>query len=89
MWFLNVPHIAPPVTAFKALLWRLFASVTAGTAVTGSSPFADVADSAYYAGAVKWAVAEGITSGTTASTFSPDAPCTRAQIVTFLYRAEA
>lgn len=61
----------------------------AGTAGTGSNPFTDVADSAYYAGAVQWALARGITSGTSATTFSPDDPCTRAQIVTFLYRAEA
>ena len=57
-----------------------------GTVVAGSNPFADVADSAYYAGAVKWAVAEGVTAGTTSTTFSPDDPCTRAQIVIFLYR---
>ena len=50
------------------------------------NPFADVADNAYYAEAVKWAVLEGVTSGTTATTFSPNDSCTRAQIVTFLYR---
>ena len=60
-----------------------------GTATAGNNPFTDVADSAYYAGAVKWAVAEGVTAGTSATTFSPDASCTRAQIVTFLYRAYA
>lgn len=52
-----------------------------------SLPFTDVAASAYYYDAVKWAAAEGITGGTTATTFSPNAPCTRAQIVTFLWRA--
>lgn len=61
----------------------------AGSTATGTNPFTDVADSAYYANAVKWAVAEGITSGTSAATFSPDQACTRAQIVTFLYRANA
>ena len=60
-----------------------------GTATTSSNPFTDVADSTYYANAVKWAVAEGVTSGTSATTFSPDASCTRGQIVTFLYRAYA
>ena len=60
-----------------------------GTATTSNNPFTDVADNAYYAGAVKWAVAEGVTAGTSATTFSPDASCTRAQIVTFLYRAYA
>lgn len=49
--------------------------------------FIDVIPSAYYYDAVAWAVAQGITTGTTATTFSPDAPCTRGQIVTFLWRA--
>lgn len=53
--------------------------------VTGSS-FGDVPASAYYADAVAWAVSHGITSGTGTDTFSPNSPCTRAQIVTFLYR---
>ena len=49
--------------------------------------FVDVVEEAYYAPAVKWAVENGITSGTSATTFSPDQACTRAQIVTFLWRA--
>ena len=49
--------------------------------------FVDVKDSAYYAKAVQWAVENGITSGTSAATFSPNQACTRAQIVTFLWRA--
>ncbi|MCI6567835.1 MAG: S-layer homology domain-containing protein [Dysosmobacter sp.] len=53
----------------------------------GENPFIDVADDAYYADAVIWAVGEGITSGTTATTFSPNTPCTRAQAVTFPWRA--
>ena len=53
----------------------------------GENPFIDVADDAYYADAVIWAVGKGITSGTTATTFTPNAPCTRAQAVTFLWRA--
>ena len=52
------------------------------------STFSDVPANAYYAAAVEWGAdkTNGITSGTTQSTYSPDAPCTRAQIVTFLYR---
>lgn len=50
--------------------------------------FADVSADAYYAQAVRWAVSNGITSGTGADTFSPDMVCTRAQIATFLYRAK-
>ena len=49
--------------------------------------FTDVPTGAYYADAVKWAVAEGITSGTSPTTFSPNNGCTRAQMVTFLWRA--
>ena len=52
----------------------------------GANPFTDVAKDAYYYDAVLWAVAEDVTSGTSAAAFSPDAACTRAQIVTFLYR---
>lgn len=53
----------------------------------GVSGFVDVSADAYYAKAVAWAVEEGIVSGTSATTFSPDAVCTRAQSVAFLYRA--
>lgn len=49
--------------------------------------FADVPLDAYYAGAVAWAVEKGITNGTGATTFSPDTTCTRAEIITFLWRA--
>ena len=52
-----------------------------------TSPFADVATDAYYYEAVKWAAEQGITGGTGSGLFSPDYTCTRAQIVTFLWRA--
>ena len=52
------------------------------------NPFEDVAETAYYHDAVLWAVENGITNGTTPTTFRPDQTCTRAQIVTFLYRAD-
>lgn len=61
----------------------------AGSPASSGSGFADVAADAYYADAVAWAAAQGITSGTTAETFSPSQACTRAQIVTFLYRDRA
>lgn len=57
---------------------------TAVKAVSTKSGFSDVEDSAYYANAVKWAVDKKITSGTSATTFSPGDTCTRAQILTFL-----
>ena len=52
----------------------------------GNNPFSDVSNNTYYAQAICWAVKQGITNGTTSTTFSPDNPCTRAQIMTFLYR---
>ena len=58
-----------------------------GTAPTTVNGFTDVAVGDFYAEAVAWAVENGVTSGTSASAFSPNAGCTRAQIVTFLYRA--
>ena len=58
-----------------------------GTAPTTVNGFTDVAAGDFYAEAVAWAVENGVTSGTSASAFSPNAGCTRAQIVTFLYRA--
>lgn len=66
-----------------AFLYRLAGS----PAVTGSS-FQDVAADAYYNAAVAWAVQQDITKGTSETTFSPNETCTRAQIVTFLYRMD-
>lgn len=63
-------------------LWRTADKPT----VTSANLFGDVNADAYYADAVLWAVKEGITSGTSTTTFSPAGGCTRAQIVTFLYR---
>ena len=57
-----------------------------GTAPTTVNGFTDVTTDAFYADAVAWAVESGVTNGTSASTFSPNNGCTRAQIVTFLYR---
>ena len=57
-------------------------------AVSMENPFRDVPAGKYYVDAVLWAASNGITDGTTEHTFSPDSNCTRAQIVTFLYRAE-
>ena len=63
-------------------LWRSQKSPATGTA----NPFTDVKPGDYYADAVLWAVAKGVTHGTTDTTFSPGSGCTRAQIVTFLWR---
>ena len=60
---------------------------TMGTAPTTVNGFTDVTAGDFYAEAVAWAVENGVTNGTTDSTFSPSNGCTRAQIVTFLFRA--
>ena len=77
---------SPNATCTRAqtvtFLWRSQKSPADGAA----NSFADVAEGTYYTNAVKWAVKNGITSGTSANTFSPNADCSRAQIVTFLHR---
>ena len=79
---------SPNMTCSRAqivtFLWRSEKSPAAGTA----NPFADVKSTAYYADAVLWAAKEDITKGTTNTTFSPNADCTRSQIVTFLWRCK-
>ena len=79
---------SPNMTCSRAqivtFLWRSEKSPAAGTA----NPFADVKSTAYYADAVLWAVKEDITKGTTSTAFSPNTDCTRAQIVTFLWRCK-
>ena len=81
-------RFSPNMTCTRAqivtFLWRSEKSPAAGS----RNPFADVKSTAYYADAVLWAVKEDITKGTTSTTFSPDADCTRAQIVTFLWRCK-
>ena len=67
------------------LLWRAEDS----PAASGTHDFRDVAEGAYYADAVAWAVESGVTQGTTSTTFEPGTTCTRAQIMTFLHRAMA
>ena len=78
------PNMTCTRAQIVAFLWRSEKSPAAGTA----NPFADVKSAAYYADAVLWAVKENITKGTTSTTFSPNADCTRAQIVTFLWRCK-
>ena len=78
------PNMTCTRAQIVAFLWRSEKSPAAGS----RNPFADVKATAYYADAVLWAVREDITKGTTSTTFSPDADCTRAQIVTFLWRCK-
>lgn len=83
----SAPTFSPNANCTRAqmvtFLWRAAGSPKAA----GSNPFTDVDSGAYYYDAVMWAVEKGITSGTSATTFAPDATVTRGQTVTFLYRA--
>lgn len=69
-----------------AFLWRVAKQPQVDQT---ANPFADVTQNAYYYNAVLWAVAKEITNGTSSTTFSPDQGCTRAQIVTFLWRTNS
>ena len=77
------PDMAVSRAQMVTFLWRAHGSPKA----TGTNPFTDVSTGDYYYDAVLWAVANGVTNGTSATTFSPDAPVTRAQAVTFQWRA--
>ena len=65
----------------------LWAAADRPTPESTELPFTDVADDAYYRNAVLWAVEQGITSGTSPTTFGPDVTCTRAQIATMMWKA--
>ena len=77
---------APDATCTRGQSVTFLYRALKGTA-SGSANFTDVASDAFYADAVNWAVANNVTNGTSNTTFSPNADCTRAEIVTFLYRA--
>lgn len=78
------PNAACTRGQIATFLWR---AAGQPTPKTSKNPFTDVKTSDYYYKAVLWAVGKGITSGTSKTTFSPNAPCTRGQIAAFLWRA--
>ncbi|MGM9637958.1 MAG: choice-of-anchor I family protein [Butyricicoccaceae bacterium] len=80
---------SPDDTCTRAQILTLIWRAHNAPLTDAADPFTDVAAGAYYHDAVLWAVENGITQGTTDITFSPDSGCTRAQIVTFLWRALA
>ena len=86
----DATHFSPNGICTRAqavtFLWRAAGSPAAKS---GAMPFTDVKAGSYYETAVLWAVENGITKGTTATTFSPEQNCSRAQIVTFIWRALA
>ena len=77
---------APDATCTRGQSVTFLYRALKGTA-SGSANFTDVKSDAFYADSVNWAVASDVTNGTSNTTFSPNADCTRAEIVTFLYRA--
>lgn len=77
---------APDATVSRAQVVSFQYRLAGAPKVEGTNVFTDVPANAYYRDAVLWAAQNGITSGTTATTFAPNAGCTRSQIVTFLYR---
>ena len=84
----DATHFSPNETCTRGQVVTFMYRAEGEPAVGGSSGFVDVAAGSYCYNAVQWAVANGITKGTDATHFSPNATCTRGQVVTFLYRAQ-
>ena len=82
----DATHFSPDITVSRGqgvtFLYRF-----AGERTDTDNPFKDISEDAYYFDAVQWAVANDVTTGKTAELFAPGDDCTRAQIITFLYRA--
>ena len=83
---MTATEFAPDATCTRGQSVTFLHRALKGTA-SGSANFTDVKSDAFYADAINWAVANNVTNGTSNTTFSPNADCTRAEIVTFLYRA--
>ena len=84
----DTTHFSPNATCTRGQVVTFMYRAAGEPAVGGSNGFVDVAAGSYCYNAVQWAVANGITKGTDATHFSPNATCTRGQVVTFLYRAQ-
>ena len=84
----DTTHFSPNATCTRGQVVTFMYRAEGEPAVGGSNGFVDVAAGSYCYNAVQWAVANGITKGTDATHFSPNATCTRGQVVTFLYRAK-
>ena len=84
----DTTHFSPNATCTRGQVVTFMYRAEGEPAVGGSNGFVDVAAGSYCYNAVQWAVANGITKGTDATHFSPNATCTRGQVVTFLYRAQ-
>ena len=84
----DTTHFSPNATCTRGQVVTFMYRAAGEPAVGGSVGFVDVAAGSYCCNAVQWAVANGITKGTDTTHFSPNATCTRGQVVTFLYRAQ-
>ena len=84
----DATHFSPNATCTRGQVVTFMYRAEGEQAVGGNVGFVDVAAGSYCYNAVQWAVANGITKGTDATHFSPNATCTRGQVVTFLYRAQ-
>ena len=84
----DATHFSPNATCTRGQVVTFMYRAAGEPAVGGSNGFVDVAAGSYCYNAVQWAVAKGITKGTDTTHFSPNATCTRGQVVTFLYRAQ-
>ena len=82
-------EFSPDVTITRAQFVTMLWAAKGKPEAAGEMPFLDVPEDAYYAKAVAWAYANDITAGKSADSFAPDDPCTRGQIMTFLYNAYA
>ena len=85
----GLPFPVFAASSIDALVHAVESALSPKATASGSAGFRDVADSAYYAKAVKWATDNAITNGIAPGLFGPDYNCTRAQIVTFLWRLYA
>ncbi len=84
---LDATHFGPDASCTRGQIVTFLWRSKNKPSVSSANPFGDVSGGAYYYSAVLWAVKNGITNGMSATSFAPDAPCTRGQIVTFLYRS--
>ena len=84
----DATHFSPNATCTRGQVVTFMYRAAGEPTVGGSNGFVDVAAGSYCYNAVQWAVANGITKGTDTTHFSPNATCTRGQVVTFLYRAQ-
>ena len=83
----DATHFSPGVPCTRAQVVTFLWAAAGKPAATGANPFTDVPDGAWYAQPVRWALEKGITSGISATKFGSGNICSRAQVVTFLYKA--